>query len=137
MAKVIESTRTGAVGQELEEWAHEQYFITNKNTLTFVISPEGASVDRAREQLYAINQMESTSIAICNFNDKETAALADVVAPVYGNPDEILSPILYCIPAEIFAFHFAVQNKLTMLGFDDKKVKDVNWKQIFESEITS
>jgi glutamine---fructose-6-phosphate transaminase (isomerizing) len=136
MAKVIEATRTGAVGQELEEWAHEQYFVTNKNTLTFVISPPGASVDRAREQIYAINEMESTSIAICDPDDKETADKADVIAPVFGKPDEILSPILYCVPAEIFAFHFAVHNKLTMLGFDDKKIKDVNWKQIFESEIT-
>ncbi|MEN8240390.1 MAG: SIS domain-containing protein [Chloroflexota bacterium] len=136
MAKVIESTRTNAVGQELEEWAHEQFFFTSKNTLTFVITPPGASVDRAREQIYAINQMESTSIAVCDPDDKETADLVDVVAPVFGKADELLSPILYCIPGEIFAFHFAVHNNLSMLGFDDKKVKDVNWKQIFESEIT-
>ncbi len=136
MAKVIESTRTNAVGQELEEWAHEQFFFTNNNTLTFVITPQGASVDRAREQIYAINQMESTSIAICDPDDKETTDLVDVVAPVFGKADELLSPILYCVPAEIFAFHFAVHNNLSMLGFDDKKVKDVNWKQIFESEIT-
>jgi glutamine---fructose-6-phosphate transaminase (isomerizing) len=135
MAKVIESTRTPAVGQELEEWAHEQYFFTNKNTLSFVIAPQGASVDRAREQLYAINQMESTSIVMCHPDDKITAGLADIVAPVFGNVDELLSPILYCVPAEIFAFHFAVHNKLTMLGFDDKKIKEVNWKQIFDSEI--
>jgi glucosamine--fructose-6-phosphate aminotransferase (isomerizing) len=135
MAKVIESTRTSAAGQELEEWAHEQYFFTNENTLSFVITPPGASVDRAREQMYAINQMESTCIALCDPDDKETADLADVVAPVYGKADELLTPILYCVPAEIFGFQFAVHNNLTMLGFDNKKVKDVNWKQIFESKI--
>lgn len=135
MAKVIEAARRGAVGQELEEWAHEQYFITDENTFTFVISPPGASVDRAREQLYAINEMGSTSISVCDPDDKKTTDLVDVVSPVYGKANEILSPILYCVPAEIFAFHFAVHHDLTMLGFDDKKVKEVNFRQIFESEI--
>ncbi|MBT3241174.1 MAG: SIS domain-containing protein [Chloroflexi bacterium] len=136
MAKVIESTRTKAVGQELEEWAHEQFFFTNNNTITFVITPPGASVDRAREQIYAINQMGSTSVAICDPDDKETTDIVDVVSPVYGKADELLTPILYCVPAEIFAFHYAVHNNLSMLGFDNKKIKDVNWQQIFESEIT-
>lgn len=135
MAKVIETTRTGAVGQELEEWAHEQYFITNEGTYTFVIAPPGASVDRAREQMYAVKEMQSTCIAVCDPDDTDTATMADIVAPVYGKFDEILSPIMYCVPAEIFAFHFAVANNLVMLGFDNPKIKEVNFKQIFSSDI--
>jgi len=135
MAKVIEATRTGAVGQQMEEWAHEQYFFTNANTLTFVIAPPGASLDRAREQMYAVRAMGSTCICLCDPEDEETAALADVTAPVFGAVDEILSPILYCIPAELFAFHTAVVHDLSMLGFNDSKVKEVNWRQIFDSKI--
>lgn len=135
MAKMIESGRVNAVGQELEEWAHEQYFVTNADTYTFVIAPPGASTDRAREQLYAINEMESTSVAVCDPDDTETADLADVVVPVYGKPDEILSPLLYCVPGELFAFFYAVPKDLKMLGFDNPKVKEVNFQQIFHSNI--
>jgi len=135
MAKVIEATRTPAVGQQMEEWAHIQYFFTNQNTLTFLIAPPGKSVNRAREQMFAVKAMGSKCIAICHPDDQQTASTADVAAPVFGDVDEVLSPILYCVPAEVFAFYHAVHHNLAMLGFDDPKVKEVNWRQIFDSEI--
>ncbi len=135
MAKVIEATRTPAVGQQMEEWAHIQYFFTNENTLTFVIAPPGNNVDRAREQMYAIKAMKSKCIAICHAEDELIKGETDVIAPVFGEVDEVLSPILYCVPAELFAFHNAVHHNLAMLGFDDPKVKEVNWRQIFDSKI--
>jgi len=85
--------------------------------------------------MYAIKAMRSKCVVICNADDDVTQNEADVVAPVYGNVDEILSPILYCVPAEIFAFVSAVHHNLAMLGFDDPKVKEVNWRQIFDSQI--
>jgi hypothetical protein len=79
--------------------------------------------------------MKSTSVAICDAGDAETAALGRVVAPVYGGQDEALSPLSYCIPAELFAFYFAALKNLTMLGFDNPHVKAVNFRQIFDSRI--
>jgi glucosamine--fructose-6-phosphate aminotransferase (isomerizing) len=135
MAKVFEAARVHAAGQELEEWAHEQYFVTGPDTFTFVISPPGASVGRAREQLWAVNEMQSVSVAICDAHDAETARLAKVVVPVHGGPDEALSPLSYCIPGELFAFYYAASKHLTMLGFDNPHVKEVNFQQIFNSAI--
>lgn len=135
MAKMFEAARVHAAGQELEEWAHEQYFVTGPDTYTFVIAPPGASVDRAREQLWAVNEMGSTSVAICDAQDRETAALARVVAPVYGSSDETLSPLAYCIPGELFAFYFAASKDLKMLGFDNPHIKEVNFQQIFHSKV--
>lgn len=135
MAKIIEATRTHAVGQQLEEWAHEQYFTTNENTTTFVLTPPGKGVDRAREQMYAIKAMGSKCVVVCDPDDKVSAAEGDIVAPIYGKFDELLSPILYCVPAELFAFFFAVANDIKMLGFDNPLIKEVNFKQIFGSEI--
>ncbi len=134
-AKIFEASRAYASGQELEEWAHQQYFITGPDTYTFVIAPPGRSVDRAREQLWAANEMASTTVALCGPNDTETAELAKVVVPVYSGEDEALSPLAYCIPGELFAFFFAVSKNLTMLGFDDAHVKAVNFRQIFDSQI--
>jgi glucosamine--fructose-6-phosphate aminotransferase (isomerizing) len=135
MAKVFEAARVHAAGQELEEWAHEQYFVTGPDTFTFVIAPPGAAVDRAREQLWAANQMGSVTVAVCDQADAETAALGQVHAPVFGGGDEALSPLAYCIPAELFALHYALSKNLTMLGFDNPRVKEVNFQQIFNSQI--
>lgn len=135
MAKIFEAARVHAAGQELEEWAHEQYFVTDSDTYTFVIAPPGASVDRAREQLWAVNEMNSTSVAICDAHDAETAQLAKVAVPVYAGRDEALSPLSYCIPGELFAFFYAASKNLTMLGFNNPHVKEVNFQQIFNSAI--
>ena len=61
--------------------------------------------------------------------------MADIVVPIYGEFDELLTPLIYLVPGEIFAFEVAVINDLKMLGFDNPKVKEVNFKQIFGSEI--
>lgn len=137
MAKMFETARVHAAGQELEEWAHEQFFVTDENTYTFVITPPGASVDRAREQLWAANERGSTTVAFCDAADAETAALAKVAVPVYGGADEVLSPVTYCLPGELFAFYYAVPKKLVMLGFDDPRLKEVNFQQIFNSQMVS
>ena len=134
-AKIFEAARAYATGQELEEWAHEQYFVTGPDTYTFVIAPPGAAVGRAREQLWAANEMGSTTVAMCDADDAETAALAKVHLPMYGGRDEALSPLSYCIPGELFAFFYAVSKNLKMMGFDNPHVKEVNFQQIFASHL--
>jgi glucosamine--fructose-6-phosphate aminotransferase (isomerizing) len=135
MAKMIESARVSAVGQELEEWAHEQYFCTGPETVTLVVAPLGASSSRAREQLQAVRDMEGIAIAICPPDDEETTRLADYVFPVPGTLDEALTPIAYSVPLELFAYYFASSKGLTMLGFDDSSRMEVNFRQIFGSQI--
>ncbi|MBA2528984.1 MAG: SIS domain-containing protein [Euzebyales bacterium] len=137
MAKMIESSRHNSVAQELEEWAHEQYFVCREGTWTVVFAPQGAAVDRAREQLRAVRDVEGMAVVACDADDEETAALADVALPVTCGGDELLSPLLYCAPAELLAYHFAVRNGKVMLGFDDAHRKQVNFRQIFDSNIPS
>ncbi|OLC57417.1 MAG: hypothetical protein AUH85_03320 [Chloroflexi bacterium 13_1_40CM_4_68_4] len=135
MAKVIEAARHNTVGQELEEWAHEQYFVTDPSSFVFVLAPPGAGLDRAREQLRALRDIGAVGIAVCDAGDDTTAALAEVSLPVYGSPAEILSPLVYCVAGELFGYYFAVSKQLTMLGFDDEQRKRVNFRQIFDSQI--
>lgn len=135
MAKFIEAARLNAVGQELEEWAHEQYFCTEAGTVTVVLAPPGRALDRAREQLQAVRDMGGTAVAVCHSDDAETAAMADVVLPVPGDFDELISPLVYCVAPELLAYHYASQRNLAMLGFDDKKRQEVNFRQIFGSRI--
>ncbi len=137
MAKQIESARHNTVAQELEEWAHEQYFCTEKGTLTLVIAPPGRSADRAREQLQAVRDMGGTAAVICSQDDAETAAMADVVLglPATDAADEWVTPILYQVPLQIFSYAFAQQVGSVMLGFDDRERMRVNFRQIFGSTL--
>jgi glucosamine--fructose-6-phosphate aminotransferase (isomerizing) len=135
MAKMIESARHNTVAQQLEEWAHEQYFCCTEGTVTIVHAPLGASVDRAREQLRAIRDMRGLAVAVCSVDDAETAALADVVLPVVGDVPEEWSPLLHLAAPELVSLHFAQRSGKVMLGFDDPFRKEVNFRQIFGSVI--
>jgi glucosamine 6-phosphate synthetase-like amidotransferase/phosphosugar isomerase protein len=130
-AKFIEAAAYPAVGQELEEWAHEQYFCTRAGTATLVVAPPGRGVDRAREQLQAVRDMEGQAFALCEPEDRATAALADVVLPVHAPEDELLSPIVTAIPLELVALRFAQRLGRTMMGFDDDRRRAINFRQIF------
>jgi glucosamine--fructose-6-phosphate aminotransferase (isomerizing) len=135
MAKFIEAAAFNAIGQELEEWAHEQYFCTGPGTHTLVIAAPGASLDRSREQLRAVRDVGGRAIAICDLSDTQTTSLADGVLPVAPVPDELLSPIVNAIPVELAALAFAQRLGRTMLGFDDTNRQEVNFRQIFDSAI--
>jgi glucosamine--fructose-6-phosphate aminotransferase (isomerizing) len=132
MAKFIEAAAYPAVGQELEEWAHEQYFCTREGTTTLVIAPPGNGVDRAREQLQAVRDMAGQSVVVCHPSDTETATLADHALPVHS-VDELLSPLVTSVPLELLALRFAQRLGRTMLGFDDDRRRAVNFRQIFGS----
>lgn len=135
MAKFIEAAGFNAIGQEIEEWAHEQYFCTGPGTHTFVIAARGASLDRAREQLRAVRDVGGRAVALCDPRDTETAALADVVLPMVDLGDELLSPLVAAIPLELVALTFAKQLGRTMMGFNDEQRREVNFRQIFDSAI--
>ncbi len=137
MAKFIEAAGYSAVGQELEEWAHEQYFCTGPGTTTFVIAAPGASLDRAREQLRAVRDVGGRAVALCEKDDAETVALADAVLPVAALSDELYSPLLTAVPLELVALEFAQRLGRTMLGFDDELRREVNFRQIFGSTVVT
>jgi glucosamine--fructose-6-phosphate aminotransferase (isomerizing) len=129
-AKLIEAAHTPGGAHELEEWAHEEFFCTGPQTTTVVVAPPGASHDRAVEQLQAAREIGATAVAVCP-PDISAAAVADLVLPVACDAAEELSPLTYCIPLELLAYHYASRRGLTMLGFDDEHRKELNFRQIF------
>jgi glucosamine 6-phosphate synthetase-like amidotransferase/phosphosugar isomerase protein len=129
-AKMIEAAHAPGGAHELEEWAHEEFFCTGPGVTTIVVAPAGGSQDRAVEQLSAIREIGARAVAVCP-PGSSAAATADVVLPVAGDPPEELSPLAYCVPLQLLAYHYASTRELTMLGFDDEKRKALNFRQIF------
>jgi glutamine---fructose-6-phosphate transaminase (isomerizing) len=129
-AKLIEAAHVLGGAHELEEWAHEEFFCTGPGTMTIVVAPPGAAHDRAVEQLAAARATGATAVAVCS-PDAPAAAEADHVFAMGDDAPEELSPLTYCIPLELFAYHFAASKGLTMLGFDEEWRRQLNFRQIF------
>ena len=135
MAKMFEALREPAHFSELEEWAHEQYFITEPNTDLFVILPPGASRDRGLEQMQAARDVGARVIVVAEEGDVEATALSDVIFEIPKGLDESLTPFVYKLPFEYFTCYLADSRGRAFLGFDDLNRQQVNFRQIFNSQL--
>lgn len=132
MCKWFEALTRPCHAAELEEWAHEQYFVTDGMTDTIILAPPGAGRDRALEQARAAREMGSRVIIIGRDGDAQAKAASDIY---FAMPDlpEALTPFVYKLPFEYLSCHIADQQNNAFLGFDDPKRQEVNFRQIFHS----
>ncbi|MEA2610186.1 MAG: hypothetical protein QOJ75_2429 [Chloroflexota bacterium] len=97
-AKLFEGPQRYGVVQDLEEWAHEQYFISGPTTPIVVVAPTGASRDRAAELLAEMAFVHAPTIVVSDLIDDRAATLATIRLPVAPGLDEAVSPLLSCLP---------------------------------------
>ena len=133
MAKWFEALTRSCHASELEEWAHEQYFMTREDVDTFVILPPGAGRDRGLEQARAARDMGSRVIIVGEAGDAAAEAAADVYFPMPPGIPEYLTPFVYKLPFEYLACETAKAQNVAFLNFDNPKRLEVNFRQIFNS----
>lgn len=106
-AKVLEASGDPALGQDTEEWAHLQYFARAVDTPTFVITAGGRDLSRATEVVVAGKQIgrRVTAIAPRSAGELHAAATNSVYLP--EGLKEMFSPVVACIPGEMFAAYRA------------------------------
>ena len=63
-AKLFEGPQQIALSTNVEEWAHEQYFITRPGEPVILIAPQGASSDRAAEILSELEYIGAGAVLI-------------------------------------------------------------------------
>jgi glucosamine 6-phosphate synthetase-like amidotransferase/phosphosugar isomerase protein len=133
MAKWHEALTRPCHTSELEEWAHEEYFVTDEHTDTFILSPPGGGHSRALEQAAAAKEMGSRVIMIAAANDAEARRVADVFFAMPPDIRESLTPFVYKTPFEHLSCRIAHEQKIPFLGFHNLKRQQVNFRQIFGS----
>jgi glucosamine--fructose-6-phosphate aminotransferase (isomerizing) len=107
-AKAIEAAGVHAMGQESEEWAHLQYFITvETSTPTFLISPGYRGHNRVGELMLPLKNIGRITVAIVPEGDQLVASKADWVLPVVGDIPEVFTPMVYPVATELFAAHLS------------------------------
>ncbi|HZB89255.1 MAG TPA: SIS domain-containing protein, partial [Terracidiphilus sp.] len=136
MAKWFEAMTRPCHVSELEEWAHEHYFMTDEKTDTIVVLPPGAGNSRGLEQAWAARQMKSRVIVIGQEDDDAAKAASDIYFPM-PSVSEALSPFVYKLPFEYLSCYIAGNQNIPFLDFDNPRRQEVNFKQIFNSVETA
>lgn len=144
-AKLFEQPHLNGVPQQLEEWAHQQFFFTRPGgPPIFVIVPPGESRDRALEQIEGSKRVGATVVAICDDGDEEIISVADHALPISNHPGgfseafaEAMSPLTYVVPGQLFAFAMLeVRGQPPMEApYDFQRLMEVNHRQIYGSHI--
>jgi glucosamine--fructose-6-phosphate aminotransferase (isomerizing) len=106
-AKLVESCGANAWAQDIEEWAHIQFFNRQEHTPTCVIVPPGRSVDRALELLPYVKGIGRPTLAVASSAQPLLPTQADVVLPVPQAVPEVLSALVYCLAGELLAYYLA------------------------------
>jgi glutamine---fructose-6-phosphate transaminase (isomerizing) len=106
-AKLVEACGVSAIGQDLEEWAHIQFFLKAPHLPTLLIAPPGRCFDRALELVGMIQGLSGLSTVVGAHDENALKDQAAHYFGIYGRVDEALSPLLTSMPAELLACHLA------------------------------
>lgn len=108
-AKCHEQVPLTGVFQDLEEWAHLEYFLTLKRkerSVVMVLAPPGNAYDRARELVAGIAGAGGRAIVVTAVDDGQFDGAEAVLALGPGH-DELLTPLLYHLPIQLLVLHIA------------------------------
>jgi glucosamine--fructose-6-phosphate aminotransferase (isomerizing) len=114
-AKLFEGPQRYGVVQDLEEWAHEQYFISGRETPIVMVAPSGASHDRALELL---DEMAFIGAPVFVVSDLPVPDVhADRCLPIAAGLDEATSGLLTPLPLALIGFYVAEARGTRSYGF--------------------
>jgi glucosamine--fructose-6-phosphate aminotransferase (isomerizing) len=109
-AKILEASGDTVVAQDLEEWAHLQYFGRFTKTPTIFISAADRDEDRVREVVKAATVIGRRVIIVAPANSPlARKGKYDVLLPVAGQVRECFSPAVTCIPGAFLAAYRSEQ----------------------------
>jgi glucosamine--fructose-6-phosphate aminotransferase (isomerizing) len=101
-AKLLEASGDAAVGQDMEEWAHLQYFGRQTDTPTILITAGDRDSDRANE-IAAAARTIGRRLAIVAPPNSIAAQESDILFPSPAPIRECFSPLLTSLPGLLFA----------------------------------
>jgi glucosamine--fructose-6-phosphate aminotransferase (isomerizing) len=106
-AKLVEACGVNAVAQELEEWAHIQFFLKSPRLPTLLIAPPGRCLGRAIELLGVIESLNALVAVVGAHDEPVLKAHATQYFGIDGSVEEALSPLLTSMPVELLACYLA------------------------------
>jgi glucosamine--fructose-6-phosphate aminotransferase (isomerizing) len=108
-AKFHEQLPWNGIPEDLEEWAHLQYFLTlewKERSAVFVLAPPGNSLDRAEELVEGIHAVGGRAVVVAHAAHG-LFPLANSTFRIDGVDGEFLSAFTYHLPAQILILYLA------------------------------
>ncbi len=130
-AKLFEGAQQVALSTNIEEWAHEQYFITRAGEPVIVVAPSGSSFDRAAEILSELDYVEATPVWV---SDQAPGGLAAHL-PLPAGVGEELTPVLAAIPMSQVGLHLMRLNGKRSYNFPDEAAAREHYETIHRATI--
>lgn len=130
-AKLFEGPQQVGISTNLEEWAHEEYFVSKKDTPVVVVAPSGASMDRAREIISEIDFLEAKALVISDQNLGSNS----LHIPIFKSVSEELSPLLTCLPMALIGFYLAELRGKKSYNFKDEATKVEHYETIHRATV--
>ena len=106
-AKMLEASGDSAVGQDTEEWAHQQFFARARATPTIFITAGGRDLSRATEVAAAAKAIGRRVVAVAPADASSLREVAGHLFPLADGVPEMFSPLLAAIPGALFAAYRA------------------------------
>lgn len=125
-AKLFEGAQQLALATNVEEWAHEQYFVTRPGDPIVLVAPSGASSDRAAEILSEINYVDARAVWV---SDQPPPGQA-VHLPLATGVGEELSPVLASLPLSQLGLHLMRLNGKRSYNFPDDDARREHYDTI-------
>ena len=125
-AKVVEAAGVFAVGQDLEEWSHVEFFAHPLDYPVVVIAPPGKSYWRAIDTAEMAKTYGHRVTAVVQQGDQEVAQHCEHLMSVVGSVREAFSPLVYTIPSGIYALHLTQAKGRAMFQSDNADFREKN-----------
>jgi glucosamine--fructose-6-phosphate aminotransferase (isomerizing) len=108
-AKCHEQLPCNGIGQDLEEWAHLQYFLTlawQARSVVIVLAPPGNALDRAEELVEGIAGAGGRAVVVGHpAHGRFPKAHRRLAVP--ADTPELLTPVTYHVPVQLLVLHLA------------------------------
>jgi glucosamine 6-phosphate synthetase-like amidotransferase/phosphosugar isomerase protein len=130
VAKLLEASLVLGVVQELEEWAHEQYFLTGPDLHTILIGADGISADRLEPTAHAVAGLQAP-LAVIQPESMDLGVEAAAVWTYPSDVSELLSPIVTAVPLELLAHSLAAALDRHPFDYDNPTRRSISEKTIY------
>src|SRR5689334_13672917 len=130
-AKLFEASQQIAVATNIEEWAHEEYFITRPGDPVVLVAPAGAAHDRAGEILSELQFVRADATVVSNTEPPGRAGHLRLAA---GAPEE-LSPVLAALPLAQLGFHLAQRTGKRSYNFPSPQAREEHYYTIHRATL--
>jgi glucosamine--fructose-6-phosphate aminotransferase (isomerizing) len=131
-AKLFEGPGMLGVATNIEEWAHEEYFISGQGTPVVMVAPDGASYDRAAEILSELRAIGADAIVI---GDHRPPLDPTTFIPIAPGLPEALSPLLTALPLSLLAFHLAQARGQASFEFASPEAAQEHYETIHRATV--